>query len=159
MAGGQKDFQVYLHDAKTFQDELTNCKSNGTILVVDVHATWCGPCKAIVPYFKKFFFDFGDKIRFLVVEAEKVIKSAESEPGQDGPEGEDTSRQEWLKVLREHAGKSQPVFLFYKGGRLRYQVVGVNIPVINKHMQQFNVEISAEQAAKEKQESQEEEDS
>ena len=55
----------------------------GSLVYVDVWATWCGPCKAEIPFLKKLEEDYhGKKITFLSVSV-------------------DTDRAAWLKMVAD----------------------------------------------------------
>lgn len=50
-----------------FQDIIN---SNQTTLV-DFHATWCGPCKAMAPILDQLKSELGDNVRILKVDVDK----------------------------------------------------------------------------------------
>ncbi|GIR11785.1 MAG: hypothetical protein CM15mP23_03600 [Cryomorphaceae bacterium] len=55
----------------------------GSLVYVDVWATWCGPCKAEIPYLKSLEQDYHEQnIIFLSVSV-------------------DTNKDEWLKMVKE----------------------------------------------------------
>lgn len=81
------------------------------------------------------------QIKFLVLDAERIISGMKSEGqeeayGEEGGLYEDTRRENWLRVLQRIAGKSQPHFLIYQGGKLKRQVHGVNTPLLSKIVKQ-----------------------
>lgn len=81
-------------------------------------------------------------IKFLVLDAEKIIGGMKSEGEEEayGEEGEledDTRRENWLRVMQPIAGKSQPHFLVYQGGKLKRTVTGVNTPLLSKLVKQL----------------------
>lgn len=41
------------------------------LLLVDVYATWCGPCQMIAPLLKEIASDEGDKIRIIKMDSDK----------------------------------------------------------------------------------------
>lgn len=45
---------------------------------------------------------------------------------------DDTLRSVWSSTLKPISNKSKPHFLFYKGGRLRRKIAGVDTPLLIK---------------------------
>ena len=57
-----------------FQEELE--KAGSKPVIVDFHATWCGPCKSIAPYFKQLSEKYTDAV-FLKVDVDDLNETAE----------------------------------------------------------------------------------
>jgi len=70
------------------------------LMIVDFHAQWCGPCKAMSPVLDKVEKDFPD-VEFLKVDVDKVPS-----------------------VAQRYFIKSIPVLLLFKFGEIRGGVVG-----------------------------------
>mgnify|MGYP001308870342 CR=1 FL=1 len=64
-------------------NEFSLANFKGTLIYVDVWATWCGPCRAEIPYLQKLEEEYhGDNITFLSVSV-------------------DTDKDAWLKMVKE----------------------------------------------------------
>jgi thioredoxin 1 len=70
-------------------------------VVVDFWATWCGPCKAMVPHLEKIQDDFSDRVKIVKLNIEE---------NQAVP-----TRYKVLKL---------PTLLLFKGGQVVDQIVG-----------------------------------
>ena len=67
----------------TTGEDVSLSSFNGSLVYVDVWATWCGPCKAEIPYLKTLEQDYHEQnIVFLSVSV-------------------DTNKDEWLKMVKE----------------------------------------------------------
>jgi len=85
----------------TREDEWINILSKSDkLLLVDFHATWCGPCKAMSPVLDEVEKDFPD-VEFLKIDVDKVPS-----------------------VAQKYFIKSIPVLLLFKFGEIRGGVVG-----------------------------------
>ena len=57
--------------AAEFEEEIQECFYSKTPIVLDIFATWCGPCKMMLPELEKAAEHYGDRCRFLKVDADK----------------------------------------------------------------------------------------
>eukprot|EP00002_Diphylleia_rotans_P016788 TRINITY_DN325_c0_g2_i5.p1 TRINITY_DN325_c0_g2~~TRINITY_DN325_c0_g2_i5.p1 ORF type:complete len:216 (-),score=44.09 TRINITY_DN325_c0_g2_i5:269-916(-) len=133
----QKEQFILTTNTEAGFNELVKARG---LAVVDVHANWCGPCKAIVPAFKRLYFDYGERpIRFLTADADNI------------------------PALSQFAKKSQPTFQVYKDGDLVETIHGANAPrltlVVSQNIPDSDVkdEVVEEQNEQEKKELAEEE--
>ncbi len=58
---------------------ITNESLKGKLVVVDVWATWCGPCMAAMPHFKSLVEEYGnnEKIEFMGISMDKDLETLE----------------------------------------------------------------------------------
>lgn len=100
-------FVVDIASESQFKTEVLD--TPGTLQVVEVYQSWCGPCKAVQSTFKRLYFEFTDRpLKFYSLAAER------------------------LPILKDYVGKSIPVFLFFKDGREVEKVVGVQAPTLTR---------------------------
>ena len=60
----------------TFQDEVLE-KSMTTPVVVDLWATWCGPCNFLKPRLLQVGEEFDEKVKFVFMDIDKFPEIAE----------------------------------------------------------------------------------
>lgn len=70
-------------------------------VVVDFHATWCGPCKQLAPVLARLEKDYAGRIRFVRVDIDEAQELAAA-----------------------HGIRGVPTLLFYANGRQVGQIVG-----------------------------------
>eukprot|EP00191_Tetraselmis_sp_GSL018_P016236 CAMPEP_0177585740 /NCGR_PEP_ID=MMETSP0419_2-20121207/4671_1 /TAXON_ID=582737 /ORGANISM="Tetraselmis sp., Strain GSL018" /LENGTH=145 /DNA_ID=CAMNT_0019075527 /DNA_START=111 /DNA_END=548 /DNA_ORIENTATION=+ len=93
--------------------ELENLLCTKGLKVVELYSEWCGPCKSVIPTFKRIRLDKEDEstLLFVTVCSEKCGFISEAE---------------------ERRGKSEPFFLFYRNGSLKEKVPGSNTPRLSE---------------------------
>jgi len=100
--------------------EETLAEIRGTPAVVNVWASWCGPCRFEFPFFQQVAADQGDEIAFLGVLTDDSEEAAEDflerlplpYPSVDDPD---------QAIMRELGGRGPPITAFYDaGGELEY---------------------------------------
>ena len=57
--------------------EFNESIKNG-IVVVDFYATWCGPCKMLVPVFDELAEELSDKVSFFKVDVDQGMEIAQA---------------------------------------------------------------------------------
>ena len=98
-------FQKHLRSDGDWDDEIVQVA--GVLQVVDVHKTWCGPCKAMASTLRRVAMDHGDKpIKFFTADAEKI------------------------DALKKSVGGSEPKFQLWMNGKMKKEVKGVDAPTI-----------------------------
>lgn len=92
-------------------DELENRLCTKGLKVVEIYAEWAGPCRSVLPTFRRIRIERDDESSLLFVTccAEKVG---------------------FLEAAKEHRGKSEPLFLLYRNGQLKAKVIGANTPML-----------------------------
>jgi thioredoxin 1 len=60
--------------AETFTDII----NGDTPVLVDFFATWCGPCKTMLPILKDFASQMGDRVRVIKIDVDKAPTTAET---------------------------------------------------------------------------------
>mmetsp|Transcript_20330 Transcript_20330/g.51494 ORF Transcript_20330/g.51494 Transcript_20330/m.51494 type:complete len:156 (-) Transcript_20330:485-952(-) len=98
--------------------ELEKSLASKGLKVVELFSEWCGPCKSVVPTFRRIRIDKDDEaaLQFLAVPAEKCS---------------------FLEVAKDHRGKSEPLFLLYRNGQLKGKIEGANTPTLSTQILQL----------------------
>ena len=81
--------------------ELEQLKKNGTPVVCDFWASWCGPCRMLAPVFEQVSEKYEGKVQFVKVDVDEETESA----------------------LR-YGVSSIPCLLFFKDGEVKGRHVG-----------------------------------
>ncbi|KAJ3041562.1 Cytoplasmic thioredoxin isoenzyme 2 [Rhizophlyctis rosea] len=88
--------------------EFTKAINGSKLVVVDFHATWCGPCKAIAPRFEKLSNEVTN-VTFLKVDVD-----------------------EHQSIARECSVTAMPTFQLYRNGKKLEEVVGADINTVER---------------------------
>lgn len=83
------------------QDNFENYKNGSLPFVVDLWATWCGPCRTLAPTIAELARDYDGKI---------VVGKADVEENED--------------IALEYGVRNVPTILFFKDGQLVDRFVG-----------------------------------
>ncbi|KAI8477433.1 MAG: dynein 16 kDa light chain, flagellar outer arm [Monoraphidium minutum] len=111
--------------------------------VLEVHS-WGGPCKSVLPTFKRIRMEKDNEasLAFLIVDADALAApppalaaAAAAAPPPPPPAKPAHARgagaappAEGLQAVLEHAGRSEPLFLFYRNGQLKARIAGADLP-------------------------------
>ncbi|KAI8976254.1 thioredoxin-like protein [Pilobolus umbonatus] len=89
---------VEVKNAAEFKDILSNNK----LVVVDFHATWCGPCKLIAPKITKLA-EEKSNIKFIKVDVDEVAD-----------------------IASQYEIRAMPTIMFFVNGEKVNEVIGAN---------------------------------
>ncbi|KAL3231599.1 Thioredoxin-3, mitochondrial [Nakaseomyces bracarensis] len=102
-----------IKQVKTTEEMLKLIKDPSKLSVIDFYATWCGPCKAMVPFLSKFV-DAYPEVNFYKVD---VDESSD---------------------LAEYFGVSaMPTFVFAKNDELLHKIRGANPAGLEKSIKEL----------------------
>lgn len=137
-----KEVVKVIQTASHFQMEIELAQAHHGVAVVDVFNAEWGHCKALNETFRRLFTDAGDDIyiRFLAVECNAVLQTLRNpDPHQAALEKPktmayhpDTNSAHWEPILEAQVNHSKPYFFFYKEGKVRGHMIGVDTPKIYK---------------------------
>eukprot|EP00756_Hemistasia_phaeocysticola_P011340 Hpha_TRINITY_DN15109_c2_g5::TRINITY_DN15109_c2_g5_i1::g.130235::m.130235 len=136
-------FRRVVTDVEAFQQELDSAKGEDKLLLVELFSHWCGFCQALVHILTEINYNsdaetlYESGLAFAAVDLDLMLKSIkEQEKSMDWNAGaDDTAPSRWTRLLVYWMGTVEPVFLFFRRGRLIAIVEGPNAPQI-----EFNLE-------------------
>lgn len=144
MQSQAKEVVKTITHASTLECELQVSQAQHGVAVLDIYNSEWSSSKALGETFRRLFTDAGDLIhlRFFAVECDTVLKNLENPsdaPIVQRPKGiefrSDTLTAAWSPILQSRVGRSKPYFLFYKEGKLRGHIEGIDTPKICKMVQ------------------------
>lgn len=105
LVGGRRFASSYsqipkLKTLQEFQDEIL--VANNGVKVIDFYATWCGPCKAMIPHISKIMNEY-PKVKFYKVDVDEA-----------------------MDIARTCDVSAMPTFLLVRDGRITNKIVGAN---------------------------------
>jgi len=111
LAPKQPPLQTDIDDDDLLEEKLT---SKG-LKVVELYSEWCGPCRSVLPTFRRIRVDRDDiaALEFLTVNVDKVS---------------------FLDAAVEHRGKSQPMFILFRNGAPKTRIEGADAPKLNSEI-------------------------
>lgn len=134
-----KDVVKNITSAAQLEGELQLSQAQHGVAVLDVYNAEWGHCKALSETFRRLATDAGDMVhlRFFSVECNAVLESLRSSDDSKAPprpKGMEFSPETlvafWSKVLEQRQNHSKPYFAFYKEGKMRTHLEGIDTPKI-----------------------------
>eukprot|EP01012_Entosiphon_sulcatum_P056239 TRINITY_DN7962_c0_g1_i1.p1 TRINITY_DN7962_c0_g1~~TRINITY_DN7962_c0_g1_i1.p1 ORF type:complete len:322 (-),score=73.08 TRINITY_DN7962_c0_g1_i1:76-996(-) len=127
--------------AAAFEEELQLSWKESGIMVVDVYSTNWGFCRALVPTFRRLYFeaDESTKLRIVTVDATMILHELDNPKEREvrefkRPKNTDQIKETlpefWKPFLQKQSGHAKPLFLFYKEGKFVKAIEGVDTPRI-----------------------------
>jgi thioredoxin 1 len=85
------------------------------LVLVDFYATWCGPCKMMIPVFEQLKTDLGDKVKVVKIDTEKNQRLSQK-----------------MNI------RSIPTMVLYRYGKIVWQQAGaMQLPQLKKQLQKY----------------------
>ncbi|MBQ1256323.1 MAG: TlpA family protein disulfide reductase [Clostridia bacterium] len=93
------DFSIETHDGKTFN--LFETLKEKELVVINIWASWCGPCRSEFPHMQEVYEEYSDRIEIIAVscepsDTERAIGEFAKELGLTFPIGRDTANLAYL---------------------------------------------------------------
>ncbi|RNF16564.1 hypothetical protein TcG_06281 [Trypanosoma cruzi] len=138
----QQHSREILKDVTTalqLEQELQLSQAQHGVAILDVYSSEWGNTRALSEAFRRLYMDAGDQIhlRFYSVECNSVLESLNFPAEQRNPQRpknlelcRETLPTFWEGILSGRRGKSKSYFVFYKEGKQRAFIEGVNTPKI-----------------------------
>ena len=98
-------------DLEEIESIILSASASKRLVVIDFSATWCGPCKAIAPFYHELseMEEFSGSVDFLKVDVDENPEAA----------------MKWSVT-------AMPTFLFIKEGEVVERVMGANAPKLQE---------------------------
>ena len=107
-------------------NEFSLASFKGTLVYVDVWATWCGPCKAEIPSLQKLEADYhGKDITFMSVSVDTDKEAWEKMVAEKELGGVQLWADGWSKITKDYAIFSIPRFMLFDA---EGNVISTNAP-------------------------------
>jgi len=120
--GNAPDFTVELNDGRTF----TLSQARGKVVLLNIWATWCGPCCVELPAFEDLNNEYGDEVEIIAVnyaEDRNIVDQFIQQNGYTFPVGYDTQ----AKVATLYPSTGIPFTVVVdKFGNVRKTFIGAN---------------------------------
>jgi len=106
--------------------------SSNKYVLADFHATWCGPCHAIAPFYEKLSTQHSSasSITFTKIDVDNQ-----------------------QKIAQQYGISAMPTFLLFKDGKVIETIRGANPPALTAAVQKASAEVKNDLATKQAQES------
>ena len=95
-------------------EELEKTLDQEGLVIVDLTATWCGPCKVIAPRIDQLAEEFADKAKVFKLDID-TDKDKDIYKNNDKP-----------TIAKKYGIRSIPAVLYFKDGELQETIVGVS---------------------------------
>ncbi|ORC91497.1 uncharacterized protein TM35_000065020 [Trypanosoma theileri] len=134
-----RDIVKDVSDALQLEQELQLSQAQHGVAVLDIYSSEWGSTKALSETFRRLYTDAGDQmhLRFYAVECNSILESLkypEEQRNPMRPKNLDLCRETlpsfWKDILDDRRGKSKSYFVFYKEGKKRTWIEGINTPKI-----------------------------
>ncbi|XP_023537338.1 thioredoxin H-type-like [Cucurbita pepo subsp. pepo] len=110
---------IACHKKAEWDAHLAKAKESGKLIVVDFTASWCGPCRAIAPYFSELAKNHPGVV-FLKVDVDEL----------------NTVATEWEI-------NAMPTFVFMKRGETVHKIVGADKSALLKKIEELKTPTAA----------------
>lgn len=116
---GEEGQVIACHKQPEWEALLAKAKESGKLAVVDFTASWCGPCRAIAPYFTELAKN-NPSVIFLKVDVDELNA-----------------------VASKWDINAMPTFVFLKGGEIVHKIVGADKAALLKKIEELKTPTAA----------------